>query len=97
MEKKRDTLEVEDPVLPRKGKRPARFGDGSQGFHHKETEEKYRQIYFERIDLSICSIEGRFKVVHGEIKPSLCKFFIFYFFAFSSTKIFPLSRGAIRF
>ena len=38
-----------------------------------------------------------FKVVHGEIKPSLCKFFIFYFFAFSRTKIFSLSRGAIRF
>ena len=37
------------------------------------------------------------KVVHGEIKPSLCKFFIFYFFAFSRTNISPLSRGAIRF
>ena len=53
--------EVEDPVLPRRRKRPRRYEDGSaEGDFPTDVELFYRSIYFEALDLVTTAIKVRF-------------------------------------
>ena len=59
--KKASTLGVEDPILPRKRRRPQRYDDGnSTEYHPHSPEYHYKLIFFESIDLIINCIEQRF-------------------------------------
>ena len=59
--KKRGSLSVDDPVLPRRRKRPCRFEEGLADPEHPETvEDYYHQGYFEALDLAISCIKDRF-------------------------------------
>ena len=52
---------VNEPTLPRKRKRPARFEDGTAPAEFlSSTEDYYRKIYFEVIDHLIIAITERF-------------------------------------
>ncbi len=54
-------LNVNDPTMPRRRKRPRRYDDGSHSGDFPSTvEDYYRQIYFEAIDLIINGIKNRF-------------------------------------
>ena len=58
---KQQTLEVSDPVLPRRRKTPARFAVGTEAGHHPASpKELFRQQYFECLDLIIVFIKDRF-------------------------------------
>ena len=53
--------EVEDPVLPRRRKRPRRYEDGSaEGHFPTDVKSFYRSIYFEALDLVTSAIKARF-------------------------------------
>jgi len=55
------TLEVSDPVLPRKQKVPKRFEIGSAPPKYcAEPKDHYRRIYFEGLDLLVQAISDRF-------------------------------------
>ena len=52
-----NTLEVNDPVLPRRQKAPARLEIGTGiGHHPTDPKESFRQQYFECLDLIIAFI-----------------------------------------
>ena len=52
---------IAESVLPQKRKPPRHLQDGDgEGYHSLTTEERYRQQYFEALDLAICSIQDRF-------------------------------------
>ena len=54
------SLGVNEPSLPRRRKRPARFETGTSEHHFPDNvEEFYRQIYFESIDTTLMTIENR--------------------------------------
>ena len=59
--KKQSFLDVSDPELPRKRRAPARLevGQGAPSFP-QTSEELYRRVYFEALDLIIASITERF-------------------------------------
>ena len=53
--------EVEDPVLPRRRKRPRRYEHGSaEGDFASDVKSFYRSIYFEALDLVTSAIKARF-------------------------------------
>ena len=54
-------LSIDDPVLPRKRKLPARYDEFHDNQHFSEsTKDRYRVIYFECIDVLVNGIEKRF-------------------------------------
>ena len=54
-------LGVDEPELPRKRKTPQRFESGAEEGHFPLTvEDKFRQNFFEALDLIVSSIESRF-------------------------------------
>ena len=56
-----DDLGVNEPVLPRRRKRPLRYEEGtSDGHHPREVEDLYRPIYYEALDLITNAIKRRF-------------------------------------
>lgn len=62
VERHRATLEVEEPILPRKRKCPQRFDDGTAVGDHPATPKiLFRQHYFEALDLIINCIKSRFE------------------------------------
>lgn len=57
----RQSLDVNEAVLPRQRKRPRRYEeDGSEGYHPAEPKVYYRQIYYQAIDLVIATISNHF-------------------------------------
>lgn len=58
--KKMENLNVSEPVLPRKRKRPQRYDENLTGFNHTSAKEMYRQMYFESYDYVINAITERF-------------------------------------
>ena len=58
----KESLDVDDPQLPRKRKVPARLAQGTGPAYHPESPEKeFRRFYFEAIDLAVQSIKSRFE------------------------------------
>ena len=58
---KRKDLDVMEPSLPRKRKRPARYEVGNAEAEFRETvEDQYRQIYYQAIDTIVGTIRDRF-------------------------------------
>ena len=57
-----EKLDVNEPQLPRKRKTTERFGSRPGGESHfpATVEDKFRQIFFEALDLIVTSIESRF-------------------------------------
>lgn len=53
--------DVEDAVLPRKRKAPARYDDGAANYNHDDIEAHYRVKYYEVIDRAIEGIISRFQ------------------------------------
>ena len=50
----KDEVDVDEPQLPRRQKRPARYGAGeAPAEFHSTPAEYFRQFYFEALDLSI--------------------------------------------
>lgn len=61
IKQKASSLNVNEPTLPRKRKRPRRYEDGaSDGDFPESVEDLYRRTYFEALDLIVCGIEERF-------------------------------------
>ena len=59
--KKQSEFDVDDPVLPRRRKAPARFEVGTGESHHPSSiEDHYRVQFFEALDLLIACIKDRF-------------------------------------
>ena len=59
----RESLDVDEPTLPRNSKRkvPKRYDDGaSEGDHPRNCKDFYRKEYYEALDLIINSIKSRF-------------------------------------
>ena len=56
----KDLLDVEDPILPRKKKMPARYSDNSNYSFPESPKALYRKIYFEVYDFVINAIDSRF-------------------------------------
>ena len=69
MEKTEKHVEIKEPELPRKRKKPRydvlQYIDGydanGEEHQHKTPEEKYRQVYFEALDLFVVSLKERFE------------------------------------
>ena len=58
---KRRDLDVMQPSLPRKRKRPARYYVGNaEAEFHENVEDQYRQIYYQAIDTIAGTIRDRF-------------------------------------
>ena len=62
MEVTRAKYSIDEPVLPKVRKRPARYETGNTSSHHvdQSPEEMYRRIYFQAMDTTINSIKSRF-------------------------------------
>ena len=61
VERERQSLDVEDPQLPRRRKIPKRIDDGStEGEFPDDVKTFYRQQYYEALDLIISTITDRF-------------------------------------
>ena len=59
--KKAESLDIEEPRLPKQRKTPKRFDDGtSAGEFNSSPVSFYKQIYYEVLDLMINSIKQRF-------------------------------------
>ena len=59
--KKAESLDIEEPRLPRQRKTPKRFDDGtSAGEFHSSPVSFYKQIYYEVLDMMINCIKQRF-------------------------------------
>ena len=57
----RESLDVDEPTLPRKRKVPKRYDDGaSEGDHPRNCKDFYHKEYYEALDLIINSIKSRF-------------------------------------
>ena len=62
-------VEIKEPELPRQEKKPTydvlQYVDGydanGEEHQHKTPDEKYRQVYFEALDLFVVSLQERFK------------------------------------
>ena len=52
---------TEEPCLPRQRKVPRRLDDGSSGHVYANPRDRYRQAYFEAIDLTLGEVDRRFK------------------------------------
>ena len=56
-----EQVDVDEPLLPRRRRRPKRFDDGmSEGAHHDTPKDLYRQEYFQAFDAAIACINSRF-------------------------------------
>jgi len=56
-----DTIDLAEPVLPRKRRAPSRLEDGNAPPEfHSTPSDMYRQVYYEAIDLLVQTIEDRF-------------------------------------
>lgn len=57
-----ESVEIEEPQLPRQRKVPRRLDDGntSSHFHHESPKAYYRQVYYEAIDNTISCLSDRF-------------------------------------
>ena len=56
-----ETLDVDEPQLPRRRKVPSRYEDGLASSHFHDTPKVYyRQLYFEAVDNSIECLKKRF-------------------------------------
>lgn len=64
-----ETHNIEQPVLPRKRKRPSRYDDGNDP-HHFYEKEYYRKIYYKGCDLMLGELENRFNTTR--LQPVLC-------------------------
>ena len=51
---------MENPVLPRRRKIPARYNDGEDQHHLKDVELLYRELYCDAYDYVISGIKDRF-------------------------------------
>ena len=62
---------ISEPKLQRKRRAPARFeiGEGEPAFH-ETVEDKYRQIYFEAVDLPVSAIENRLNSLDSALMPT---------------------------
>lgn len=61
VERERQSLDVQDPQLPRKRKTPRRFDDGNtEGDFPDDPKTFYRRQYYEVLDLIVSSIKDRF-------------------------------------
>ncbi len=61
VERERQSLDVQEPLLPRRRKTPRRFDDGNtEGEFPDDPKLFYRQQYYEALDLIISSINDRF-------------------------------------
>ena len=61
IKQKSSNLNINEPVLPRRKKRPRRYEDGaSEGKFPESLEDLYRCTYFEALDLLVCGIKQRF-------------------------------------
>ena len=58
--KKAEELEIGKPMLPRWRKRPRRFEEGEDGYHHETVRSYYLQYYNETLDVVINCIQERF-------------------------------------
>jgi hypothetical protein len=57
-----ESLEVEEPQLPRRRKLPRRYDEGtSESEFHTDSKAFYRQHYYETIDLIVNCIQARFE------------------------------------
>ena len=54
------SLDVDEPILPRKRKRPARYDNGTPNLEFDTVEKYYQHFYIEAFDLIINSIRRRF-------------------------------------
>ena len=60
----KNELDIDDPTLPRKRKRPARLENyfSPETYHHPEpAEDDFRRVYFDALDYAVKSIESRFE------------------------------------
>ena len=55
---------TDDPVLPRKQRRPRRLDDGDNPHHFATPEDRYRQLYFEVLDYYCGELEKQFDQSH---------------------------------
>uniref|UniRef100_A0A1X7U3K3 DUF4371 domain-containing protein n=1 Tax=Amphimedon queenslandica TaxID=400682 RepID=A0A1X7U3K3_AMPQE len=59
--KKANELELSEPVLPRKRKRPVRYEDGQVEAYYPDTpKSQYKAVYFRSLDVIISCIKTRF-------------------------------------
>ena len=56
--------EIEEPVLPRRRKRPKRYDDGTDPHAFVDVKSYYRKIYFEACDLLFNDLENHFEARH---------------------------------
>ena len=56
--------EIEEPVLPRRRKRPKQCDDGTDPHTFVDVKSYYRKIYFEVCDLLFNDLENRFEARH---------------------------------
>ena len=54
------SLDIEEPTLPRRRKLPKKLDEGSKGILFQNPKYYYRKSYFEAIDFIISSIHERF-------------------------------------
>ena len=74
---RKEILNIEDPILPRKRKMPARYNEGDNHSFPESPKVHYRKIYFEVYDFVINAIESRFNqndyVLYRNIQELLLK------------------------
>ena len=74
LKKLQENLEIEEAVLPRKRKRPAKitnYGTLTTQHHPETVEELYCPIYFEALDMAISTVSDRFDQEDFKIQMSL--------------------------
>ena len=55
------SLDINDPVLPRARKRPRRYDEGAaEQYIPSDVKQHYQQIYYQSLDKAIMAIEDRF-------------------------------------
>ena len=52
--------DIDEPILPRKRRRPARYEDGEEGYQPQNAKDIYKVIYFQAYDYVINAISERF-------------------------------------
>ena len=61
VKKNQESIGINEPIMPRRRKRPARFESGTAEPHFPvDVQEFYRRIYYEAIDTVVVAIENRF-------------------------------------
>lgn len=70
-------LDVEEPVLQRRRKRPRRYEDGSAGSTFSDPKSYYRSVYYQCLDAAISTINNRFDQrdfsIYANLEEVLCK------------------------